>query len=374
MGFSNSKQNKNKRPDLSIVSIEDNDLKQTGKLYVESLKEEIKRKETFDEKLKFLKEKTNLFDEFESKEDIIKGFDSIQKDPIKNIIKEISLNLFLASPINFMQNIVKIWCNEPKDMSYIFEITMDSQYKLTIIEFLISLRIPINFVICCLDIILSKNSNSEKYIYNKETREYIMPYEEGVYEAKILHFLYSYISLNPAEEIDKVKYSIELTRNSLNEAWLEMINFLTTLVKDTKIIYTYCWIYELLEMTIDKLTIPIGLDLNAKDQLIDLFLIVTEKLENCALYDKTDCTNINDDKLILPYLPNIYLSVISSQFPEYVSYLYNRNKSIQSKNIKKEKEKCQLSDSKIEEFFKMRFRIGYFTRQGTQMLVRVCSN
>ena len=52
--------------------IEDNDLKQTGKLYVESLKEEIKRKETFDEKLKFLKEKTNLFDEFESKEDIIK--------------------------------------------------------------------------------------------------------------------------------------------------------------------------------------------------------------------------------------------------------------------------------------------------------------
>ena len=287
-----------------------------------------------------------------SKEDIIKGFDSIQKDPIKNIIKEISLNLFLASPINFMQNIVKIWCNEPKDMSYIFEITMDSQYKLTIIEYLISLRIPINFVIFCLEFILSKNSNSEKYIYNKETREYIMPYEEGVYEAKIIHFLYSYISLNPTEEIDKVKYSIELTRNSLNEAWLEMINFLTTLVKDTKIIYTYCWIYELLEMTIAKLTIPIGLDFNAKDQLIDLFIIITEKLENCALYDKTDCTNINDDKLILPYLPNIYLSVINSQFPEYISYLYNRNKSIQSQNIKKEKEKSQLSDSKIEEFFK----------------------
>ena len=52
--------------------IEDDNLRQTGKLYVESLKDEIKKKETFDEKLKFLKEKTNLFDEFESKEDIIK--------------------------------------------------------------------------------------------------------------------------------------------------------------------------------------------------------------------------------------------------------------------------------------------------------------
>lgn len=52
--------------------IEDDNLRQTGKLYVESLKDEIKKKKTFDEKLKFLKEKTNLFDEFESKEDIIK--------------------------------------------------------------------------------------------------------------------------------------------------------------------------------------------------------------------------------------------------------------------------------------------------------------
>ena len=55
-----------------INFIEDDNLRQTGKLYAESLKEEIMKKETFDEKLKFLKEKTNLFDEFESKEDIIK--------------------------------------------------------------------------------------------------------------------------------------------------------------------------------------------------------------------------------------------------------------------------------------------------------------
>lgn len=52
--------------------IEDDNLRQTEKLYAESLKEEIMKKETFDEKLKFLKEKTNLFDEFESKEDIIR--------------------------------------------------------------------------------------------------------------------------------------------------------------------------------------------------------------------------------------------------------------------------------------------------------------
>ena len=52
--------------------IEDDNLRQTEKLYAESLKKEIMKKETFDEKLKFIKEKTNLFDEFESKEDFIR--------------------------------------------------------------------------------------------------------------------------------------------------------------------------------------------------------------------------------------------------------------------------------------------------------------
>lgn len=43
----------------------------TDKLYGQSLIEEIKKRKTFDEKLKFIKTKTSLFNEFQTKEDII---------------------------------------------------------------------------------------------------------------------------------------------------------------------------------------------------------------------------------------------------------------------------------------------------------------
>jgi len=51
--------------------IEDNDYKQTEVFYGQSLIEELKKRKTFDEKLSFIKTKTDLFDEFKSKEDII---------------------------------------------------------------------------------------------------------------------------------------------------------------------------------------------------------------------------------------------------------------------------------------------------------------
>ena len=55
--------------------IEDDNHKQTSELYVQSLIEDIKKKFTFDEKLKFIKEKTNLFNEFQSKKDIMECAD-----------------------------------------------------------------------------------------------------------------------------------------------------------------------------------------------------------------------------------------------------------------------------------------------------------
>ena len=44
----------------------------TGEVYTDSLIEEIKKFQTFDQKLKYMKEKTHLFDLFETKEDVIK--------------------------------------------------------------------------------------------------------------------------------------------------------------------------------------------------------------------------------------------------------------------------------------------------------------
>ena len=51
--------------------IKDGELFKSEEIYTQSLLEEIKKKPTFDEKLAFLKTKTTLFNEFQSKKDII---------------------------------------------------------------------------------------------------------------------------------------------------------------------------------------------------------------------------------------------------------------------------------------------------------------
>jgi hypothetical protein len=83
-----------------------------------------------------------------------------------------------------------------------------------------------------------------------------------------------------------------------------------------------------------KLEIPDKIDSSVRSKLIDLFLIVTQKLENCGFYNITECKIIKDDKLILPCLPSIYFNVIKEIYPEYISYLYSKNESMPSQNIK----------------------------------------
>ena len=296
-----------------------------------------------------------------SDDDIEQGIESIKKDPIKNIVREISLNLFIINPIEFMQTLIKIWCyassKNPNPTN--IDISIDAQYKLTIIEYLISLNIPLNIILYCMNIILIKNIAAEKmkeknekkppkYEKDPKTKLFHMPYYIGVFEAKILHFVYSYILLNPFYEEKNINYD-----NDKNEAWNEMINFLTTMINDTKIIYTYCWIYELLQLTLDKIKISKVSDSNAKYKLFDLFNIVTEKLENSAFYNKTDSKVLKDSKLILPYLPHVYLNIIKEIYPEYLLYLYNSNGSGRNQNIKDERNNSVLKTNLTLQEFNM---------------------
>ena len=179
-----------------------------------------------------------------------------------------------------------------------------------------------------------------------------MPTYVGIFEAKIIHFIYSYILLNPFQEVRNFYYSADKTKNEISEAWREMINFLTTIINDTKIIYTYCWIYELLQLTLEKVKIERVLDNSVKNKLFDLFNTVTEKLENCAFYNKTDSKNLKEGKLILPYLPHVYLNMVKEIYPEYILYLYNRE-SGQSQNIKEEKNNKTLNQNRSLQEFNM---------------------
>ena len=129
-----------------------------------------------------------------------------------------------------------------------------------------------------------------------------------------------------------------------------MINLLSTIINDTKIIYTYCWIYELLQLSLEKIKIKKVLDSSIRPKLLDLFNIVTDKLENCVFYNKTDSKNFKKGKIILPYLPHVYLNIIKEIYPEYLLFIYNKNESGQSQSIKEETSQKLKPSLTLQEF------------------------
>ena len=273
----------------------------------------------------------------EPKNEQIEGLESTMGDPIKKIVTEISFNLFYINPIEFMETILDIWCHNSstKNKKSGIDITIDAQYKITIIEFLISLEIPLNIIIYCVNAIIQKNLKADKIErekkkkpkYVKDKRVFITPNQVGIYEAKVIHFLYSYILLNP-KSIDKSQKTNNIEENNeICDSWREIINFLNTIISDTKIINTFCWLYELMEMTLMKYELPKNLDSTTKGRLFDLFNIITEKLSNCVFNNKTDSTYLNESKIILPYLPHVYLNIVKEveTFSGYLSYLYNKS-------------------------------------------------
>ena len=145
-----------------------------------------------------------------SEEEISKAFKEINEHPIKLVTREITFNLFITNPIEFLENIIKLWCCKPvfnknktnnNEDNNLINSWEDKQYKLSIIELLISLNIPLNIIIYCIEKIIQKQIKSRNNnIYKKHpTYKCIStPYEISSFESKLFHFLYSYILLNPS--------------------------------------------------------------------------------------------------------------------------------------------------------------------------------
>ena len=269
-------------------------------------------------------------------EEVMKeGMESIKKDSVKSIVRDLSFILFITNPIEFLEAIIDIWCsNIKKDELFLNNIGKDAQYKLTIIEYLIDLEIPLNIILYCLNLIIQKRIKLEKeeektkniikYQKAPKLKTFVTPYSAGVFEAKLIHLIYSYIELNPFYKIPLIKYNNDPIRTEICESWREMISLLNTLISDTKIIYTYCWLYELFALSLEKLELDKVFDLTMKTKLVELFNTITGKLINCVFNNKTDSTHVSEGKFILPYLPHIYLNTVNEVFPKSLTYLYNR--------------------------------------------------
>ena len=259
-----------------------------------------------------------------SKDDIKRNMNMISKNPIKKIVREIGINLFRSNPVDFIETLLNIWCfnsekGQTNQSNINSNLSTDKQYKLSIIELLISLKIPLNIILFCMGKVFQKKINSinkdKRYIKSKEFKCYMTPYGFSKYEAKFFHFIYSYILLNPVLDIKGIIYNNNAICTEKYESWKEMINLINIVNSDTKIIYTTCWIYELLQLTLYKFPLStINDNTEIKKGLIEIFNNVTSKLTDASFEGKTDSKYVGPKKLVLPFLPHVYYNIINELY------------------------------------------------------------
>ena len=263
----------------------------------------------------------NSLDDFE----ILKIKRSISKQPIKKVILDIAFTLFKTDSIKFIENILNLWCNIDKKIDN--NISTDKQFKLSIIELLISMNIPMNILLYCVGVILQNTiiiDKQKKYKKDPKEKCYETPYNDSVYEAKIFHFLYSYILLNPTTTNEK-------SVNNISEIWKEMVNIFKNAINGTKILYSFCWMYELLQLTLEKYDIQ-NINIEIKQSVTNIFADLTEKLTDSVFHDKTDSKYLKDNKIVLPFLPCVYTNIIKEEYPTENLYKKNTEGNSQKKS------------------------------------------
>ena len=131
-----------------------------------------------------------------SEEELQKAKENIRKNPIKNVIIEIAFNLFLSNSTQFIEKILDLWCfgqNNDGINSKVINASRDKQFQLSIIELLISMNIPMNVILYCINQILInklKPSDPKLKKAKKDSKNNIISYDNSLLEAKIFHFRY----------------------------------------------------------------------------------------------------------------------------------------------------------------------------------------
>ena len=273
------------------------------------------------------------------KEQIDLAKESIKSNPIKQYILDIAMNLFITDAIKFMENIIGLWCSDGIENVRGQNSLNDKQFKLSIIELLISMDIPIDIILFCIGVVLQNKIVVKKDLYIKFGKNYSTPYNISINESKYFHFIYSYLLLNP------IKYIKKKNQNEIIEIWKELFTIFNNSINGTKIIYSFCWMYETLQLASSKYNIQF-LDNNIKMNIENIFSNITSKLIDAAFSDKLDSIYVSKNPLVLPFLPHVYTNLINYLYKE--DNLYHKNlegnnsKNNGNKNEKNEKNNLAL--------------------------------
>ncbi len=216
---------------------------------------------------------------------------------IKNQIQLIVLNLFLKNPIQFMQRFLNLWLNENNNY-----ISNDRQYKLSMIELLVSLNIPteviLNSIYKNIDLDSIKNIKKSKTKY-KDIYPFILNTKDCEYESKICQFIYSYIVYNTSQKTNI---------NSI-DIWRELINLLVYF-SESKSPNTLFYTYEIINICLLKLNLKDTFtDKTIKTKLLSIIINLFNKNMDMFISNKIDVIFEEKTQIILPMPPSIYEKV-----------------------------------------------------------------
>ena len=245
--------------------------------------------------------------------------DIIKNNPIKQYIIRIAMNLFLTDSIKFMENVLQLWNVDSLE---------DKQYKLSIIELLISMDIPLDVILFCVNGLFQKNKIFKKDKYAKSSVEkcYETNLNQSIEEAKYFHFIYSYLLINPNI------YTKEQNENDIIEIWREINNLLNYSINNTKILYSFCWMYEIIHLASNKFGLHNIDNREVKNGIESIFSLITNKLIDAIFSDKFDSKYVKNANLVLPFLPHIYYNIVKTLYKN--DNLYQKNLEGSNRNNK----------------------------------------
>ncbi|MCQ2815665.1 MAG: dopey family protein [archaeon] len=220
-------------------------------------------------------------------------------------IIDIVRSIFLKYPIEFFSHFFILWNNKKKNIMEI----KDKLYKVAMLEMLVEMKVPMNLILATMNKILKA---SDKYKYKKgKNKNNLSNYNQAVYECQILHFVYSYLIFE-----QKNKEFASKNVDILLDIWNEVYNLLYYIYENTKIAYTYCWIYEIITVLIK--VYPGNEELHnssVKANMSDLFYNVHKKLVDISFNKKFDSIFEDPDFIITPIIPSIYTSTCKEIYP-----------------------------------------------------------
>ena len=178
----------------------------------------------------------------------------------------------------------------------------DKEYKLSMIELLVSMNIPMEVILTT----IIKNVNASKIKEYKKSRVKIkdcFPFylnkDQLTYEAKICHLVFSYVIFNTNLRVDR----------SIIDIWNEIINFVNIVI-ESKAPSTLFWVFEILNIMLHKLPIKdTSSDKSIRHRLTSILTGLFTKTMDLAINNKTEVIFEEASPLILPMNPSIYEKV-----------------------------------------------------------------